>query len=76
MQVAISIERHCNNCFRALSSECTIAQSNGFTNAQHWLNMAGVSKRWHESVNKLLPGAQLVTNTLDNMKTAFPALIG
>ena len=30
-----------------------------FTNAQHPLNMAGVSKCWQKSVIKLLPAAQL-----------------
>jgi hypothetical protein len=34
-------------------------------NAQHPLNMAGISKRQQKSVVKLLPAAQLVTNALD-----------
>ena len=56
--------------FRALSRRII----NEFTNAQHPLNMAGVSKRWQKktlNVIKLLPTAQLVTTALDNMKTVL-----
>ena len=56
--------------FRALSSECARAQNNEFMCAQHLLNMGGVSKRWQKSAIKLFLAAQLITNPLDNMKTA------
>jgi hypothetical protein len=50
--------------FRALSSECTRAQNNYFTSAQHPLNMAGVGNRQEKSVIKLFPAAHLQSPTL------------
>jgi hypothetical protein len=42
-----------------------------FTNAQHPLNMAGVSKPLQKSIIKLLTSSTVtVTNALDNMKKA------
>jgi hypothetical protein len=41
-----------------------------FMNSQHPLNMGSVSKRQQKSFIKWLPGAQLVTKALDNIKTA------
>jgi hypothetical protein len=37
--------------------------------------MAGVSKHQQKSYIKLLPAGQLVTNALDNMTTAQPAML-